>query len=102
MVSGVQIATKQIDEGIAAGRMAAEAGATWLDLNCGCPIYGAHTHTHTPLIPVHKHNRICTHLALKQMASLLPLTLLGPLQSARSVRLWIIIMFVGHITCFSG
>lgn len=37
---GVQIATKQIDEGIAAGLMAAEAGATWLDLNCGCPIYG--------------------------------------------------------------
>ncbi|KAL3140160.1 hypothetical protein ABBQ38_004437 [Trebouxia sp. C0009 RCD-2024] len=38
---GVQIATKQIEEGIAAGLMAAEAGATWLDLNCGCPIYEA-------------------------------------------------------------
>ncbi|KAL3153927.1 hypothetical protein ABBQ32_013490 [Trebouxia sp. C0010 RCD-2024] len=38
---GVQIATKQIDEGIAAGLMAADAGATWLDLNCGCPIYEA-------------------------------------------------------------
>lgn len=45
--AGVQIATKQIDEGIAAGLMAAEAGATWLDLNCGCPIYGTRTHTHT-------------------------------------------------------
>ena len=38
--AGVQIATKQIDEGIAAGLIAAQAGATWLDLNCGCPIYG--------------------------------------------------------------
>lgn len=45
--AGVQIATKQIDEGIAAGLMAAEAGATWLDLNCGCPIYGKRTDTHT-------------------------------------------------------
>ena len=45
--AGVQIATKQIDEGIAAGLMAAQAGATWLDLNCGCPIYGTPTHTHT-------------------------------------------------------
>ena len=43
--AGVQIATKQIDEGIAAGLMAAEAGATWLDLNCGCPIYGALAHS---------------------------------------------------------
>lgn len=38
---GVQIATKQIDEGIAAGQLAAEAGAAWMDLNCGCPIYEA-------------------------------------------------------------
>lgn len=45
--AGVQIATKQIDEGVAAGLMAAEAGATWLDLNCGCPIYGTHADTHT-------------------------------------------------------
>ena len=27
--------------------MAAKAGATWLDLNCGCPIYGTHADTHT-------------------------------------------------------
>jgi len=40
LVTGVQIATKQIDEGIAAGQLAAEAGAAWMDLNCGCPIYG--------------------------------------------------------------
>lgn len=45
--AGVQIATKQIDEGIAAGLMAAEAGATWLDLNCGCPIYGTDTDINT-------------------------------------------------------
>ncbi len=42
LVTGVQIATKQIDEGIAAGELAAEAGAAWMDLNCGCPIYGGH------------------------------------------------------------
>lgn len=38
---GVQIATNVIDEGVAAGRMAADAGADWVDLNCGCPIYEA-------------------------------------------------------------
>ena len=38
--AGVQIATKQIDEGVKAAQMAAEAGADWVDLNCGCPIYG--------------------------------------------------------------
>lgn len=38
---GVQIATNAIDEGVAAGRMAAESGATWIDLNCGCPIHEA-------------------------------------------------------------
>jgi tRNA-dihydrouridine synthase 3 len=38
---GVQIATNQIDEGTRAARMAADAGATFLDLNCGCPIHEA-------------------------------------------------------------
>jgi tRNA-dihydrouridine synthase 3 len=38
---GVQIATNVIDEGVKAGKMAAEAGADWVDLNCGCPIYEA-------------------------------------------------------------
>ena len=38
---GVQIATNNIAEGVAAGRMALNAGATFLDLNCGCPIYEA-------------------------------------------------------------
>lgn len=37
--SGVQFATKTIDEGVKAARLAAEAGATFVDLNCGCPIY---------------------------------------------------------------
>jgi len=37
---GFQIATNNIGEGVGAGKMAAEAGAAWLDLNCGCPIYG--------------------------------------------------------------
>ena len=32
---GVQIATNTIDEGVAAAHLAAEAGADWLDLNCG-------------------------------------------------------------------
>lgn len=38
---GVQIATNVIDEGVAAGLKAAEAGADFLDLNCGCPIHEA-------------------------------------------------------------
>lgn len=38
--SGFQIATKQISEGVKAAVLAAEAGASWIDLNCGCPIYG--------------------------------------------------------------
>ncbi len=37
---GVQIATKIIAEGVAAAALAKEAGARWLDINCGCPIYG--------------------------------------------------------------
>jgi tRNA-dihydrouridine synthase 3 len=39
--AGAQIATKTIDEGVRAGAMAKEAGATWLDLNAACPIYEA-------------------------------------------------------------
>ena len=38
---GVQIATNEIDEGVAAAKMAAASGADWVDLNCGCPIYEA-------------------------------------------------------------
>ena len=37
---GIQIATNAIHEGLAAAKLAAEAGASWIDLNCGCPIYG--------------------------------------------------------------
>ena len=40
-IYGVQIATNVIDEGVKAGTMAADAGADWVDLNCGCPIYEA-------------------------------------------------------------
>ena len=36
---GVQLATNQIVEGVNAGRLAAEAGADFIDLNCGCPIH---------------------------------------------------------------
>jgi tRNA-dihydrouridine synthase 3 len=36
---GVQIATNQISEGVNAGRLAFDAGADFLDLNCGCPIH---------------------------------------------------------------
>ena len=36
-----QIATNQISEGVAACVLAEEAGAAWVDLNCGCPIYEA-------------------------------------------------------------
>jgi hypothetical protein len=37
---GVQVATNNIAEGLKAAQLAADAGAAWLDLNCGCPIYG--------------------------------------------------------------
>ncbi len=36
-----QIATKVIDEGVQAAHMAQESGASWLDINVGCPIYEA-------------------------------------------------------------
>jgi tRNA-dihydrouridine synthase 3 len=35
---GFQVATKSSAEGAGAARLAAEAGASWLDLNSGCPI----------------------------------------------------------------
>lgn len=37
---GFQVATKTIAEGLAASKLAKEAGARWMDINCGCPIYG--------------------------------------------------------------
>ena len=37
---GLQVATKTIKEGVDSARMAKEAGARWLDINCGCPIWG--------------------------------------------------------------
>lgn len=37
---GFQVATKTITDGVAVSKLAAEAGASWLDINCGCPIYG--------------------------------------------------------------
>eukprot|EP00877_Chromochloris_zofingiensis_P007906 jgi/Chrzof1/3369/Cz12g22180.t1 len=38
---GVQIATNVIAEAVAAAALAKEAGATWIDINCGCPIHEA-------------------------------------------------------------
>ena len=38
---GVQIATNDIEEGVRAATLAADAGANFVDLNCGCPIYEA-------------------------------------------------------------
>jgi len=38
---GVQIATNNVEEGARAIERAAAAGADWVDLNCGCPIYEA-------------------------------------------------------------
>ena len=35
-LSGAQMATKTIDEGVRCSVLAAEAGASWIDLNCGC------------------------------------------------------------------
>ncbi len=37
--AGFQFATNVIDEGVRAAEAAAAAGADWVDLNCGCPIY---------------------------------------------------------------
>jgi tRNA-dihydrouridine synthase 3 len=37
---GVQIATNNIAEGVKAAAAAQAAGASWIDINCGCPIYG--------------------------------------------------------------
>ncbi|KAG2493961.1 hypothetical protein HYH03_007891 [Edaphochlamys debaryana] len=38
---GFQVATKTIDDGMAAAKMAAEGGAAFMDINCGCPIFEA-------------------------------------------------------------
>jgi len=38
---GFQVATKAIDEAVRVAHLAAESGASWVDLNCGCPIHGA-------------------------------------------------------------
>lgn len=38
---GVQIATNTVEEGVRAIQFAADAGADWVDLNCGCPIWEA-------------------------------------------------------------
>jgi len=36
---GVQLATSRADDAIAAAKEAVERGASWIDLNCGCPIH---------------------------------------------------------------
>ena len=38
---GVQLATNTVDEGVKAAKLAADAGARFVDLNCGCPIHEA-------------------------------------------------------------
>ena len=38
---GFQIATKSSDEALRAAELAVKEGATWIDFNCGCPIYEA-------------------------------------------------------------
>ena len=40
-IFGVQIATNQVQEGIRAIQEAEKAGADFVDLNCGCPIFEA-------------------------------------------------------------
>ena len=40
-IYGVQFATNQVSEGIAAVKQAQNAGADFCDLNCGCPIFEA-------------------------------------------------------------
>lgn len=41
LLFGVQIATNDLEEGIAASALVAQSGADWIDLNCGCPIHEA-------------------------------------------------------------
>ena len=36
---GFQVATRSSDEALRAADLAVEAGATWMDINCGCPIW---------------------------------------------------------------
>mmetsp|Transcript_20251 Transcript_20251/g.42432 ORF Transcript_20251/g.42432 Transcript_20251/m.42432 type:complete len:448 (-) Transcript_20251:24-1367(-) len=38
---GVQIATNNVEEGVAAMKIAKEEGADFVDINCGCPIFEA-------------------------------------------------------------
>ncbi len=38
---GFQVATKIITEGVEAAKLAHAAGASFFDINVGCPIYGA-------------------------------------------------------------
>ncbi|GLI71425.1 hypothetical protein VaNZ11_016639, partial [Volvox africanus] len=38
---GFQVACKTISDGVAASKLAKEAGAQFLDINCGCPIHEA-------------------------------------------------------------
>ena len=45
---GLQFATNNIGEGVRAAELAAASGAAWVDLNCGCPIYGALQAGHMP------------------------------------------------------
>jgi len=40
-VYGVQLATKQISEGVEAIKEVEKSGADFVDLNCGCPIHEA-------------------------------------------------------------
>lgn len=43
--AGFQFATNNIGEGVGAAKLAADSGASWVDLNCGCPIHGTALHT---------------------------------------------------------
>ena len=36
---GAQIAAMRIDDAVKAGAEAVDRGASWIDLNCGCPIH---------------------------------------------------------------
>ena len=70
---GVQVATNNADELVAAARLAADAGARFVDLNCGCPIHEA-TRRGLGAAMLRKPAKLARLVALAAERSPLPLT----------------------------
>ncbi|GMH40960.1 hypothetical protein BSKO_08864 [Bryopsis sp. KO-2023] len=70
---GVQFATNSAAEGIATAKVAAEAGADWVDLNCGCPIFEA-TRRGLGCMLLRKPNKLAKLVNMISEGSPIPLT----------------------------